>query len=184
MKIDYKTAGKWKAEYNKDPEKKVPLKKANRTSNRAVSKLNEKHKAHLIDFFDENCSTVIQDAVENLIRSFEFMKGDCNLGIKVVICHPKVKNNQKILEPMQNKAGFDTNMRRTRGWPKRGTPVTIESPSAKGVFYTVIGANSAFDVVNMSMREPDAAAIPKGTTVGHYVEFISDTLGIKNEFLT
>ncbi|KAG1054585.1 hypothetical protein G6F43_003415 [Rhizopus delemar] len=187
---------------------------------------------HLINFFDENPSAVIQDAVENLTKSFEgleikksrvaeFMKEDYNLSIKVVNRHLKDRNSQKTLEARANwieewqnkglhfmkncvfldEAGFDVNMRRSRGWTQRGKPAIEERASARGVSHTVIGAVSALGVVNVSMREPgnvkkrrvvgakkrkvpeDAvAAIPKGTTAGHFVQFISDTLDIVDEF--
>lgn len=100
--VYYETSRKWKTAYNKDPEQKIPFKKTNRTSNRPESKLNESHKEHLSVFFDENPSAIIQDAVENLKKSFEglkisksrvveFMKKECNLSIKVVIRHPKAR---------------------------------------------------------------------------------------------
>ncbi|KAG0732807.1 hypothetical protein G6F60_013832 [Rhizopus arrhizus] len=111
---------------------------------------------HLINFFDENPSAVIQDAVENLTKSFEgleikksrvaeFMKEDCNLSIKVVTRHPKDRNS------VVQEVGYSV----------------------------LLGAVSTFGVVNVSMRElgnvkkkrkaPEdavAAAIPKGTTAG------------------
>lgn len=82
-------------------------KKTNRTSNR----LNDQHETHLIDFFDENPSVIIQDAVENLTKSFEgleikksrvaeFMKEECNLSIKVVTRHPVARNSNKTLEAL------------------------------------------------------------------------------------
>ncbi|KAL4206346.1 hypothetical protein AB4K20DRAFT_1871527 [Rhizopus microsporus] len=94
--VNPETARKWKREYERDPEKKIPFKKTNHISNRAPSQLNENHKMHLINFFDENPSAVIQDAVENLTKSFEgleikksrvaeFMKEDCNLSIKLLV---------------------------------------------------------------------------------------------------
>jgi transposase-like protein len=95
--VNPETARKWKRAFDNDPEQKIPLKKTNRTSNRAPSQLNEQHKAHLVDFFDENPSAVIQDAVDSLTKSFEglqikksrvaeFMKDDCNLSKKRAIC--------------------------------------------------------------------------------------------------
>ncbi|CAO3615524.1 unnamed protein product [Mucor hiemalis] len=149
------------------------------------------------------------------------MKIDCNLSIKVITRHPKARNSPKTLDArakwveewlqkdlhfMQNcvfldEAGFDINMRRSRGLFKRGTEAILETPSARGVSHTTIGAVSAFGVVNVSMREPGnvkrrrvvgakkrkatediSATIPKGTTTGHYVQFISDTLNIMDEF--
>lgn len=92
-------------------------------------------------------------------------------------------------------------MHRSRAWSRRGTQAIIEPTSARGVSHTLIGAVSAFGVVNVSMRETgnvkkrrvvgatkreaagDAgAAIPKGTTAGHYLRFISDTLDIMDAF--
>jgi hypothetical protein len=149
------------------------------------------------------------------------MKEDCNLSIKFVTRHPKDRNSHKTLEACANwieewqnkglhlmkncvfldEAGFDVNMRRSRGWAQRGKPAIEETTSARDISHTVIGAVSAFGVVNVSMREPDnvkkrrvvgakkrkaaedavAAAIPKGTTAGHFVQFISDTLDIMDE---
>ena len=104
--VNYNTARKWKQAYNNDPEKSIPLKKTNRTSNRPVSQLNGAHKEHLIKFFDEDASSTIQDATEDLIKSFaglelkksrvaEFMKAECNLSLKVVRRHTIARNCKK-----------------------------------------------------------------------------------------
>lgn len=77
-------------------------KKSSRPS-RAVSKLQDVHKQHLIEFFDENPSAVINDAVESLTSLFEgleikksrvheFMKDECNLSLKVATLHPLPRN--------------------------------------------------------------------------------------------
>ncbi|EIE88315.1 hypothetical protein RO3G_13026 [Rhizopus delemar RA 99-880] len=189
--VNYNTARKWKQAYNNDPEKNIPLKKTNRTSNRPVSQLNGAHKEHLIKFFDEDVSATIQDATEDLIKSFagleikksrvaEFMKEECNLSLKV--------------------SGFDINMRRSRGWSAKGSAAIVETPSTKANSQTVVGAISAFGVVNLTMRESgnikrrkvvgatkrkapeDRISVPKGTTSGHYTQFISDTMDIMDEF--
>jgi hypothetical protein len=100
-----------------------------------------------------------------------------------------------------DESSFDINMRRLRAWLQRGIQATIESPSARAVSHTIINAISAFGVVDVSIRDPgnvkkrkivgatkrkeagDAeSVIPKGTTAGHYVQFISDTLDIMEEF--
>lgn len=49
--VNYETARKWVTEYYKDPEKKIPTNKINRTINRPPSQLNENHKAYLTDFY-------------------------------------------------------------------------------------------------------------------------------------
>ncbi|KAI9330548.1 hypothetical protein BD770DRAFT_432631 [Pilaira anomala] len=181
--INYETARKWKRTYNNDPEKNIPFKKTNRTPNRPKSQLNDQHKMHLINFFDDDPSAVIQDAVENLVKSFEgleikksrvaeFMKEECNLSIKVATRHPVGRNKQTTLDAraifveewlqkgmsyMENcvfldESGFDINMRRTRAWSRRGTEAIIESPSARGISHTIIGAVSAFGVVNLTVK--------------------------------
>ncbi|KAI9362583.1 hypothetical protein BD770DRAFT_407681 [Pilaira anomala] len=69
------------------------------------SNLNDQHKAHLINFFDDDPSAVIQDAVENLVKSFEgleikksgvaeLIKEECNLSIKVVTRHLQLKSER------------------------------------------------------------------------------------------
>lgn len=68
---------------------------------------------HLINFFDKNPSAVIQEAVEDLTKSFEgleikksrvaeFMKEECNLSLNVVTRRPKARNSQKNLEAHAN----------------------------------------------------------------------------------
>ncbi|KAI9364210.1 hypothetical protein BD770DRAFT_314325, partial [Pilaira anomala] len=47
----------------------------------------------------------------------------------------------------------DINMRRSRGWSKRGTETVITTPSARGVSHTVIGDISARGVVKLSIRK-------------------------------
>lgn len=124
-------------------------KKKNLGSNRPVSQLDERHKARLVSFFDEDASTTIQDAVENLTAAFtglqikktrvtEFMSEECNLSVKAVSCHP-VGRNKGTLQARANwadhwigngmdylkncifvdESGFDINMRRSRGWSQR-----------------------------------------------------------------
>ncbi|GAN11558.1 hypothetical protein MAM1_0691d11127 [Mucor ambiguus] len=92
-------------------------------------------------------------------------------------------------------------MRRSRAWSPRGTQAVIELPLARAVSHTVIVAVSAFGVVNVSLRDPgnvkkrkvvgakkrkapgdNGSAIPKRTTSGHHLQFISDTLDIIDEF--
>lgn len=229
--VNYDTARKWKKTYEEDPEREIPTKKTNLGSNRPVSQLNENHKAHLINFFDEDSSATIQDAVDNLTTSFaglqikksrvaEFMKEECNLSIKVMTRHPLARNKEETLQARADwvnqwvengmdylrncifvdESGFDINMRRSRGWSKRGTQAIVTVPSARGVSHTIIGAISALGVVNLSMRESgntkkrkvvgatkrkapeDRLSVPKGTTGGHYLQFLNDTMDIMDDF--
>jgi transposase len=153
-------------------------------------------------------------------RVAEFMKEECNLSIKTVSRHPVARNSEKTMQERAewvqkwindgmdylkncifiDESGFDINMRRSRGWAARGSPAVITTPSARAVSHTIIGAISAFGVVNISLREPgnvkrrkvvgatkrkspeDRISVPKGTTSGHYLNFINDTMDIMDEF--
>ncbi|KAG1457472.1 hypothetical protein G6F56_006596 [Rhizopus delemar] len=81
-----------------------------------------------------------------------------------------------------DEVGFDVYMRRSRGWAQRSKPAIEETTSARSVSHTVISAVSPFGIVNRKAPEDAVAAIPKGTTAGHFVQFISDTLDIIDEF--
>ncbi|KAI8972954.1 hypothetical protein BDB01DRAFT_749655 [Pilobolus umbonatus] len=86
------TARGWWAAYQRNPSDYVIAKKTNR-ENRPSSALQDDHKKHLINFFDNNPQAFIQDAVEDLTSNFaglsikksrvhEFMRDECNLSIK------------------------------------------------------------------------------------------------------
>ncbi|KAI8360707.1 hypothetical protein EDC96DRAFT_414130, partial [Choanephora cucurbitarum] len=107
--VNYDTARKWKKAYEEDPDRTIPTKKTNLGSSRPISQLGEDHKRHLINFFDEDASATIQDAVDDLTSSFagleikksrvaEFMKEECNLSIKVVTRHPAARNKEENLQ--------------------------------------------------------------------------------------
>lgn len=52
-----------------------------------------------------------------------------------------------------DKSGFDINMHRSRAWSQRDIQAIVESPSVRAISYTIIGAISAFGVVNVTIRE-------------------------------
>ena len=103
------TLRKWKKAYEEDPDRTIPTKKTNLGSSRPISQFGEDHKRHLINFFDEDASATIQDAVDDLTSSFagleikksrvaEFMKEECNPSIKVVTRHPAARNREENLQ--------------------------------------------------------------------------------------
>ncbi|KAG2192806.1 hypothetical protein INT47_005353 [Mucor saturninus] len=113
------------------------------------------------------------------------MKEDCNLSIKVVTRHPVARNSNKTLEArakfveewpakgmdfMTNcvfldESGFDINMRRSRDWD----PGNVKRRKVVGATKRKVPGDAA-------------SVIPKVTTAGHYLQFISDTLDIMDEF--
>ncbi|KAI9279886.1 hypothetical protein BY458DRAFT_553659 [Sporodiniella umbellata] len=90
---------------------------------------------------------------------------------KSVARRPKTMNSQKVLRLVL------TGLQNGNKKAPRGKLVIEETTSAGGVSHTVIGEISAYGVVNSV-----AAAIPKGTTAVHFVQLITDTLDIMDEF--
>ncbi|KAI8877729.1 hypothetical protein K501DRAFT_337233 [Backusella circina FSU 941] len=143
--VNYDTSRKWKQAYENDPDKNIPLRKTNRTSNRPISRLNDEHKEHF-------SLAAIQDATDDLIKNFaglnikksrvaEFMKEECNLNIK---------GSCVFLDEF----GFDVNMHRSRGWPARGSPAIVESPTAKAELQIVIGDYKIPDSLRQDLELP------------------------------
>jgi hypothetical protein len=148
------------------------------------------------------------------------MKEECNLSLKVVRRHAIARNCEKTLEAraawvkewterdinflnncvFDDESGFGINMRCSRGWSAKDSAAIVETPSTKANLQTVIGAISAFGIVNLTMRESgnikrrkvvgatnrkaleDRISVLKGTTSGHYVQFINNTMNIVDEF--
>ncbi|KAG2197596.1 hypothetical protein INT47_006659 [Mucor saturninus] len=117
------------------------------------------------------------------------MKEECNLSIKVVSRLPVTRRGKPSetsrlgMDYLKNcifvgESEFDINMRRSRGWSPRGSKSITETPSTKATSHTVLGAISAIGVVNMKLRvwkfeEKEGK---------HYLQFISDTMNIMDEF--
>ncbi|KAG1150435.1 hypothetical protein G6F37_000874 [Rhizopus arrhizus] len=87
----------------------VAYKSTNLVPSRPVSQLDDRHKDHLVRFFDKNKRATIEDAVNSLTQSFagiqikktrmsEFMKDECNLSIKVISRHPTARNSPAVIE--------------------------------------------------------------------------------------
>lgn len=99
-----------------------------------------------------------------------------------------------------DKTRFDINMPHGRAWSSRGKPTIVETSSTKAISRTVLGAVPCFGSVNVAMREPgnvkrrkvmgatkrktqaDKLSIPKGTTGSNYLQSISDTIYIMENF--
>ncbi|KAG1152163.1 hypothetical protein G6F37_001387 [Rhizopus arrhizus] len=109
----------------------------------------------------------------------KFMKQECNLSLKVV-----KEWTEKVINFLKNcifvdESDFDISTRRSRGWSAKGSAAIVETPSTRADLQIVIGATSAFGAVNLTMRE---ISVPERITSGHYVQLISDTMDIINEF--
>jgi hypothetical protein len=98
-----------------------------------------------------------------------------------------------------DRVDFHINMKVSRAWALRGKMTVAIIPTTKAPTHAIIGAISFIGVVNLSIRvpkqQPKVRKIqggikkktpkrllekkdPKGTTAGHYLRFLSETLGI------
>ncbi|ORE14475.1 hypothetical protein BCV71DRAFT_187237 [Rhizopus microsporus] len=177
--VNLHTARKWKQRYQQSPEEYVPYKLTNLVPSRPVSQLDDRHKDHLVKFFDENKRATIDDAVKGLTQSFEnieikksrvaeFMKNECNLSIKTISRHPTARNIPTVIE-------------------KRA--VWVEEWLAKGMLYLqncVFLDGSGFDI-NMTRErawsargEPAIVETPSGRATSHTVLGAISSVGVVN----
>jgi hypothetical protein len=150
-----------------------------------------------------------------------FIKNDCNLTLKRVTRHPVTRNSEATLikrkewiekwfqtdvDYMNNcifvdESAFDINMRPAAARSTKGTPAVVTTPSARAVSHTILGAISAFGVVNIEIRLPNSKPkrikvdgsrkrkqpppkkpTPKGTVTGHYILFLQKTMNLMDQF--
>ncbi|CEP19424.1 hypothetical protein [Parasitella parasitica] len=102
-----------------------------------------------------------------------------------------------------DEAGFDINMKPSRAWAPRGQMAVTTIPTARAPSHTIIGAISTVGVINLSIRLPKQPPKirkvqggkrrknpvvskdddgPKGTTAGHYLRFVRETLDVLDNF--
>ncbi|KAG2209301.1 hypothetical protein INT46_003970 [Mucor plumbeus] len=177
--VNLHTARKWKQKYQQNPEEYVPYKLTNLVPSRPVSHLDDRHKDHLVKFFDENKRATIDDAVKDLTQSFEnleikksrvaeFMKNECNLSIKTISRHPTARNSPAVIE-------------------KRA--IWVAEWLAKGMLYLqncVFLDESGFDI-NMTRErawsarvEPATVETPSGRATSHTVLGTISSVGVVN----
>ena len=134
-----------------------------------------------------------------------FMTTKCNLSLKQIDFHSEERNSpEKIkerynwvrhwkktdLDPETNcvfldEFAFHINLRRSRGWSKRGTRAIVKTPKTRAETTTILGAISSSGLVNVSVRVPKAIKrqkangdeyISTGTITGHYFSFLKATM--------
>ncbi|KAG0961480.1 hypothetical protein G6F61_009320 [Rhizopus arrhizus] len=102
--IAERTAQKWAKRLKEDKDWNILEKQTNKV-NRKTSQLQEEHKVHLINFYDEHPQARVSDAVASLTEKFEnftlknssvqvFLKNECNLSSKRITRHPVARNNE------------------------------------------------------------------------------------------
>ncbi|OAD70135.1 hypothetical protein PHYBLDRAFT_60034 [Phycomyces blakesleeanus NRRL 1555(-)] len=102
--IAERAAQKWAKRLKENKYWNILEKQANKV-NRKTSQLQEEHKVHLINFYDEHPQARVSDGVASLTEKFKnftlknssvqvFLKNECNLLFKRIIRHPVARNNE------------------------------------------------------------------------------------------
>lgn len=106
--VNERTAQDWAKKLRDDPEWDMFEKKI-ATKGEGARKLQEKHKEHLIRFYDECPTSRVSDAVQSLTEAFEdfslketsvrnFLKKDYNVSMKKVTLRPVARNEEEWLK--------------------------------------------------------------------------------------
>ncbi|GAA5814508.1 hypothetical protein MFLAVUS_008005 [Mucor flavus] len=101
-----------------------------------------------------------------------------------------------------DESGFSINLKSSRAWAPRGESAVVTTPLTKAPTHSIIEAISTVGVVNLSIRIPPTPSKirkiqggnkrkipdaetrktePTGTTTGHYLRFLNDTLDIMDK---
>ncbi|KAG1048474.1 hypothetical protein G6F43_009134 [Rhizopus delemar] len=136
----------------------------------------------------------------------EFMRDECNLSMKQTTCWPEARTNKENVQKRYewvfkwsntdmdfsrncifiDEAGFDINVRAIRAWAPRRQMAVITTPTTKAPSHTILGAIPSVGVVNLSIRvpkqHPKVRKVQEGTTAGHYMRFIQETLSILDKY--
>lgn len=102
--INVRTGQDWAKKLKENPDWDIFEKQTNKVNGKK-SQLQDEHKTHLIDFFDENPHARISDAVEELTKNFEgftlketvvgkFISTECNLSISKKFTRHLIVRNQ------------------------------------------------------------------------------------------
>jgi hypothetical protein len=151
--VKVRTGQAWSARMKEDPNWNIYEKQTNQNKV-GTGQLQEKHKAFLLDYFDEYPSARVKDAIDGLTENFEnfslketvvgkYIREDCNLTIKKVTRHPHARNT-------------DNTRKERHDWVKTWSKTDMDFNSN-----CVFIDESAFDI---NMRLPTARSA-RGTPV-------------------
>ncbi|KAG1056191.1 hypothetical protein G6F43_001897 [Rhizopus delemar] len=101
--INERTAQKWAKKLKEDKDRNIFEKQTNLV-NRAKPQLDDRHKLHLLNFYDDCPQVRIVDAIDFLTQKFSdlsvkksivhnFLKAECNLSFKKLTTQPAARNN-------------------------------------------------------------------------------------------
>ncbi|KAG1448982.1 hypothetical protein G6F55_010385 [Rhizopus delemar] len=195
--IHVRTAQKWAAEYEKDPDS--IFEKRRKTGRPRI--LHDEHKNAILECIDENPPIVLDKVMKKLKQMFtklkvskttlfDFVKQHCNLSLKKAQLQPIDRNSEeKIQERLDwvhkwektdmdftrncvflDESTFHINLKRSMAWLKKGAPAVVTVPKTRATTTTILGAISAEGLIKCSLRLPQPPSNKKrkrGDGVGH-----------------
>ncbi|KAG1058139.1 hypothetical protein G6F43_000083 [Rhizopus delemar] len=135
------------------------------------------------------------------------MTTQCNLSIKQAQFQPVERNSEEKIQQRYdwvqkwqqtdldfitncvflNESAFHVNLKRGMVWSKKRTPAIVTVPMTKAKTTSILGAISATDLINVSLRVPkrikkkiklgnETVGYSIETVTGHYLSFLKSTL--------
>lgn len=189
LQIPQSTAQSWQKKAEKAGDKEIET-RVSGSGKKAGGPpvLTEDHARFIIDFLDENPSSVLDDMMEGLTSQFsdlqikksslhDFVTKKCNITLKRAHFHAVERNSPEKIEErnwvknqlqtdmdfMSNcvfidEAAFHINMKRSMAWSKKGERAVVVVPKTRAKTTTILGAISPYGVVNARVRCPKSSS--------------------------
>ncbi|KAG1468826.1 hypothetical protein G6F56_003614 [Rhizopus delemar] len=164
--INIRTAQNYVRVYNNDPQKRLPG-SYNKPRGRPCSKLTEEHFKCLVDYVKKNTTAVLDELKLKLCEKFEGLK------ISIFAIHKRLVPLRKaIVEQYKSdtamdfsknrvfidEVGFNLHTQRNHGRSLKGAPAKSTVPTGKGVTFTILGAISQADIINIGLKKQELAS--------------------------
>ncbi|KAG1489538.1 hypothetical protein G6F49_012200 [Rhizopus delemar] len=197
-----RTGQQWAKRLRDEPEWDIFEKQTNKDKQK-TGMLQQEYKEYIINLYDQNPQARVVDIVESLTKSFEnfslketsvrnFMKTECNLSLKRATLRSSERDSEDKLRQrfewverwtstdmdylsncvFVDESGFDINMRPSSAWSTvaQWEVVDIELRVAEKP------KQRRIDGVGRKRKHTPNVKKSKGTTTGHYLNFIRKTL--------
>ncbi|CEI95284.1 hypothetical protein RMCBS344292_09474 [Rhizopus microsporus] len=161
--ISERRAQKWAKKLEGDKGWNIFEKQTNLV-NRPKSQLDDRHKLHLLDFYDNWPQVRIVDTMDSLTQKFSDLSLTTQLAARnspTKIQDRKdwvIKWSATDMNYLENcifidESRFNINMRPPNGWLLKGKPAVTDIPTDRAVSHTVLSTITAKFVVSMELRK-------------------------------
>ncbi|KAG0944558.1 hypothetical protein G6F57_002252 [Rhizopus arrhizus] len=172
--INVRTAQNYVKTYNNDPERRLPG-SYSKPRGRPRDKLTEEHSKFLVDYIEKNTTAILDELKLKFLHKH-------NITLKKLEKIPAARNSDRaialrkaIVEQYKSDADmdfskncvfideavFNLHTQRSHGRSLKGTPAKSTVPTGKGVTFTILGALSQADIINIGVKKPESASSEK-----------------------